>query len=69
MMERGFRFQKEGADNWRDVWYAGDCDAGCRALAKELGWETELEDLVVCKGAKPAAMAAWLMEDEGGETA
>lgn len=40
----------EAAANWRDVWFegqclaldlcpAGGCDAGCQALAAELGWE------------------------------
>ncbi|EDW83206.2 uncharacterized protein Dwil_GK22445 [Drosophila willistoni] len=32
--------------NIRDVGYLGDCDAGVEALAKALGWEDELKQLI-----------------------
>eukprot|EP00931_Biecheleriopsis_adriatica_P006974 TRINITY_DN108315_c0_g1_i1.p1 TRINITY_DN108315_c0_g1~~TRINITY_DN108315_c0_g1_i1.p1 ORF type:complete len:356 (-),score=86.91 TRINITY_DN108315_c0_g1_i1:78-1145(-) len=42
----GFRFHLEGEDNWRDVWWQGDCDSGCRELADVLGWGEDLEALI-----------------------
>ncbi|CAK0801625.1 unnamed protein product [Prorocentrum cordatum] len=50
-LARGFRFhlEEEGA-NWRDVWYQGDCDAGCEELARALGWSDDLEVLVESVG-------------------
>ena len=34
------------AERWRDVAHLGDCDDSVRALARCLGWETELDALV-----------------------
>ncbi|XP_059478518.1 NAD-dependent protein deacetylase sirtuin-2 [Neocloeon triangulifer] len=34
------------SDNHRDVAWLGDCDAGCEALAKALGWDHELRELL-----------------------
>merc|ERR1711903_51573 len=58
----GFRFQKEGAGNWRDVFHAGDCDGGCRALAKALGWQDDLATLIESKGAASAERAVWMQD-------
>lgn len=30
--------QFHGADNFRDIAWIGDCDAGCQLLAEKLGW-------------------------------
>jgi NAD-dependent deacetylase sirtuin 2 len=57
MLELGFRFQKEA--NWRDVFHAGDCDTGCRTLAKALGWESDLESLISSRGAASVERAPW----------
>ncbi|KAH8280160.1 hypothetical protein KR018_012565, partial [Drosophila ironensis] len=38
--------------NTRDVAFLGDCDAGCLALAKALGWEDELQQLIDNEGKK-----------------
>jgi len=58
-LETGFRFQKEGAGNWRDVFHAGDCDGGCRALAKAMGWEADLDALITSKGTASLERASW----------
>jgi NAD-dependent deacetylase sirtuin 2 len=58
----GFRFQKEGADNWRDVFHAGDCDSGCRALSKALGWDDDLEKLIASRGAESIGRAMWISD-------
>lgn len=39
-----FMFGKSG--NFRDVALLGDCDEGCRTLARKLGWDKELDDLL-----------------------
>ncbi|CAE8641942.1 unnamed protein product [Polarella glacialis] len=46
----GFQFHL-AEQNYRDAFHAGDCDSGCRALAKLLGWEAELLALVETRGA------------------
>ena len=33
--------------NYRDVALLGECDQGCRDLARALGWEKQLEDLIM----------------------
>jgi NAD-dependent deacetylase sirtuin 2 len=38
----GFEFDKVGT---QDVLYLGDCDDGCVALARQLGWENDLKAL------------------------
>lgn len=35
--------------NYRDVALLGECDQGCRDLARALGWEKQLEDLTMKK--------------------
>lgn len=40
----GLRFDDE--DNYRDVFWEGNCDDGCRALCSLLGWLKELDDKV-----------------------
>lgn len=30
----------------RDVFFKGDCDEGCRSLARLLGWEQELDEMI-----------------------
>ncbi|XP_039267716.2 NAD-dependent protein deacetylase sirtuin-2-like [Styela clava] len=40
----GMRFDDE--DNYRDVFWEGNCDDGCRALCSLLGWLKELDELV-----------------------
>jgi NAD-dependent deacetylase sirtuin 2 len=62
-LEKGFRFHKEGADNWRDVFHQGDCDSGCRALAKAMDWEADLDALIATKGACNLARASWVDKD------
>lgn len=57
----GFRFKKEGAANWRDAFHAGDCDSGCRELAKALGWEGDLDTLIKSRGAETVARAPWII--------
>ncbi|XP_016961512.1 NAD-dependent protein deacetylase Sirt2 [Drosophila biarmipes] len=42
--ERSLLFNKP--NNTRDVAYLGECDAGVLALAKALGWEDELQQLI-----------------------
>lgn len=37
----------EPNSNYRDVFLQDDCDNGCKKLAKLLGWESELHDLVI----------------------
>jgi len=61
----GFRFQEEGSGNWRDAFYAGDCDSGSRSLAKALGWDSDLENLVASKGDATVERAAWMLEGQG----
>lgn len=46
-LEGGFRFQHSDNADHRDVFCSSDCDAGCVELAKLLGWETELNRLVL----------------------
>jgi len=41
----GFRFHLPKIANWRDVWFEGNCDDGCLALAQELGWQDELHQM------------------------
>lgn len=40
----GMKFDDE--DNYRDVFWEGNCDDGCRALCSLLGWLKELDDMV-----------------------
>lgn len=61
-MPMGFRYEKEGSDNWRDVFQAGDCDSSCRALAKALGWDGDLEELIKSRGRAPVEMVPWMLE-------
>ncbi|KAG8232887.1 hypothetical protein J437_LFUL004757 [Ladona fulva] len=49
-MGTGMDFDSE--DNTRDVAWLGDCDDGCRLLAKKLGWEDELLEMVKSEHAK-----------------
>mmetsp|Transcript_23500 Transcript_23500/g.74096 ORF Transcript_23500/g.74096 Transcript_23500/m.74096 type:complete len:433 (-) Transcript_23500:52-1350(-) len=65
-LRRGFRFhlQEEG-QNWRDAWYSGDCDDGCRAFAAALGWEAELSALVESRGTALIPRAPWVAAAEG----
>mmetsp|Transcript_65667 Transcript_65667/g.137275 ORF Transcript_65667/g.137275 Transcript_65667/m.137275 type:complete len:371 (-) Transcript_65667:570-1682(-) len=58
-LSRGFRFEKEGDDNWRDVFHKGDCDGGCRALAQLLGWKEDLEALIESGGKSTVHQAPW----------
>eukprot|EP00929_Paragymnodinium_shiwhaense_P074057 TRINITY_DN37876_c0_g1_i1.p1 TRINITY_DN37876_c0_g1~~TRINITY_DN37876_c0_g1_i1.p1 ORF type:complete len:395 (+),score=90.32 TRINITY_DN37876_c0_g1_i1:81-1187(+) len=64
-LDYGFRFhlkEDEGSEkrkNWRDVWFEGDCDTGCRSLAKALGWEADLDALAESKGASTVSRAPW----------
>lgn len=60
-LDCGFRFQlsAEEGKNWRDVLHAGDCDSGCRTLAKILGWESDLDALIESKGAATVSRAPW----------
>lgn len=32
-------------DNYRDVFHQGDCDAGARELARQAGWEKDLDEI------------------------
>ncbi|RZF47384.1 hypothetical protein LSTR_LSTR009123 [Laodelphax striatellus] len=43
-MQSGLHFDSE--DNYRDVFWAGDCDDGCLLLADKLGWGEELRNTV-----------------------
>ena len=43
-MSGGFKFNKK---NTRDVALINDCDSGVRELAKELGWDKELELIII----------------------
>jgi len=61
-LQNGFRFDKDGSNNWRDVFHSGDCDGGCRALAAALGWSRDLERLVETKGASATPLAPWVVE-------
>jgi len=69
-LPRGFRFHlQEAGGNWRDVWYPGDCDTGCRALAAAMGWEADLDALIDSKGSAQVDRAPWAVENprsEGG---
>lgn len=60
----GFRFHLEGEDNWRDVWYQGTCDDGCKQLAEAFDWQDDLKNLMTSAGAAPSGMtiepASWL---------
>ncbi|CAE8715947.1 unnamed protein product [Polarella glacialis] len=55
----GFQFHL-AEQNYRDAFHAGDCDSGCRALAKLLGWEAELLALVETRGAADVQTAPWV---------
>jgi len=61
-LQNGFRFDKDESGNWRDVFHAGDCDGGCRALIAALGWSRELERLIETLGASSASLAPWVVE-------
>jgi len=65
-LEGGFRFHQE-ASNYRDVFFQGDCDAGCRAMARLLGWEADLEALLAAGGAAEVAVAPWAAAGAEGE--
>ena len=39
---KGFSFD----ENHRDALYLGDCDDGVRQLARKLGWEADLDELI-----------------------
>lgn len=52
-LELGFRFQLNETENWRDAWFPGSCDEGCRALAAALGWEEDLDKLISAAAAQP----------------
>ena len=39
---KGFSFDEKH----RDALYLGDCDAGVRQLARKLGWEADLDELI-----------------------
>eukprot|EP00742_Colponemidia_sp_Colp-10_P005001 GILJ01005342.1.p1 GENE.GILJ01005342.1~~GILJ01005342.1.p1 ORF type:complete len:353 (+),score=38.14 GILJ01005342.1:73-1131(+) len=54
-----FRFQLP--DNYRDVGLLTDCDSGVRQLARELGWEKELDALIADEHAQLSAMGDSLM--------
>jgi len=58
-LTNGFRFHLEGKKNWRDAWYQGDCDTGCKALAEALGWREELQALIDSKGTAKVDRAPW----------
>jgi len=60
----GFRFHLEGEENWRDVFHAGDCDAGCSALAELLGWKDDLQALIDSKGQASVYRAPWVETSE-----
>lgn len=60
-LQFGFRFHlKEEDMNWRDVWFEGDCDGGCRALAAALGWEPDLDALVSSRGSANISKSQWI---------
>jgi len=62
-LDLGFRFHKTEPDqNWRDVWYKGDCDTGARALATALGWGDDLDALIDSKGSASIVRAPWAAE-------
>jgi len=42
----GGGLQIDRAGNYRDVAWLGDCDQGCKELAKDLGWDKELETMI-----------------------
>ncbi|XP_043653518.1 NAD-dependent protein deacetylase Sirt2 [Drosophila teissieri] len=48
--ERSLLFDRP--NNTRDVAFLGDCDAGVMALAKALGWEEELQQLITSERKK-----------------
>ncbi|KAI8046560.1 NAD-dependent protein deacetylase Sirt2 [Drosophila gunungcola] len=48
--ERSLLYDKP--NNTRDVAYLGDCDSGVLALAKALGWEDELQQLITSEKEK-----------------
>ena len=49
MAQYGFRFDKS---NYRDALFLGDCDDGCAALSRSLGWEEDLNALAVAGRAR-----------------
>ena len=49
MAQYGFRFDKS---NYRDALFLGDCDDGCVALSRSLGWEEDLNALAVAGRAR-----------------
>jgi len=49
-LKGGFGFHRP--DNYRDVFYRGDCDSGVRQLARRLGWAAELRALVEADAAR-----------------
>jgi|EP00927_Polykrikos_kofoidii_P061756 NAD-dependent deacetylase sirtuin 2 len=57
-LDIGFRFNAE--KNWRDVFHQDDCDGGCRAFAKALGWGADLEALIESKGSALIEKAPWV---------
>lgn len=61
-LTRGFRFHLPEGKNWRDAFLPGDCDSGCRAFAKALGWADDLEALVESKGRAEVRRAPWVEE-------
>ncbi|KAH3764925.1 NAD-dependent protein deacetylase sirtuin-2 [Pelomyxa schiedti] len=38
--------QFDSPSNYRDVFWQGDCDTGCRELARLIGWQSDLETLI-----------------------
>lgn len=54
----GFNFIRNSACQ-RDSFFKGDIDTGCRAFAKALGWEDDLEALIDSKGAAKIKRAPW----------
>lgn len=44
--------------------HAGDCDAGCTALAELLGWDKDLQALIDSKGQASVYRAPWVEASE-----
>lgn len=44
--------------------HAGDCDAGCSALAELLGWKDDLQALIDSKGQASVYRAPWVETSE-----
>ena len=44
--------------------HAGDCDAGCAALAELLGWKDDLQALIDSKGQASVYRAPWVEASE-----